>query len=252
MTSSASEQAAAVTETAATVEEMEQAGKSAAGNAGLIVDAAEKTTEASIRGREAVETTNAIILKIKEDSQDIADKSRHLLSAVEEVGNIIRSVNAIAEQSKILAVNASIEAAKAGEYGSGFAVVAQEVKDLAQQSKDATLQITGTLTNIRQAIEMMVETSHSGEARTTEGVTTIANAGAIMNDLSEAIRENSEFANVIATNVNQQTVGLTQIATSIEQINCAAYENQHISRRNSEMAAQMIKVIAELNEHMNH
>ncbi|MDJ0762263.1 MAG: methyl-accepting chemotaxis protein [Myxococcota bacterium] len=247
LASSASEQAAAVTETAATVEEMEQAGKSAAGNAKQIVDAAEKTQEASVRGRDAVETANAIILRIKEDSQDIVDKSRNLLSAVEEVGNIIRSVNAIAEQSKILAVNASIEAAKAGEYGSGFAVVAQEVKDLAQQSKDATLQITGPLTSIRQAIEKMVDTSLSGKERTEEAVSTIANAGAIMNDLSEAIRENSEFANVIATNINQQTVGLTQIATSVDQINSTAYENQSISRKNVEMADQMAMSFGELN-----
>lgn len=248
LASSASEQAAAVTETAATVEEMEQAGKSAAGNANQIVDAAEKTTEASIRGREAVETTNAIILRIKEDSQDISDKSKNLLSAVEEVGNIIRSVNGIAEQSKILAVNASIEAAKAGEFGSGFAVVAQEVKDLAQQSKDATLQITGTLTAIRQAIETMVGTAQSGKERTEEGVNMIANAGAIMNDLSEAIRENSDFANVIATNINQQTVGLTQIATSIEEINSTALENQNISRKIVESTDQMTESFELLNQ----
>lgn len=239
LATSASQQAAAVTETASTVEEMEKAGQSAAGNANQIVEAAEKTTEASIRGRRAVEKTNEIILKIKDDSQDISDKSRALLNSVEEVGNIIRSVNAIAEQSKILAVNASIEAAKAGEYGSGFAVVAQEVKDLAQQSKDATLQITGTLTAIRQAIETMVDTAQSGKDRTEEGVNTIANAGAIMNDLSEAIRENSDFANVIAANINQQTVGLTQIATAIEEINSTALENQNISRSIVDRTTQM-------------
>jgi methyl-accepting chemotaxis protein len=231
LSSSASEQAAAVAETAATVEEMEQAGRSAAGNATQIVDASEKTTEASIRGRQAVDTTSQIILKIKEDSQEISSRSKQLLGNLEEVGNIIGSVNAIAEQSKILAVNASIEAAKAGEYGMGFAVVAQEVKDLAQQSKEATLQITGTLNSIRQAIENMVGTAAGGERRTEEGVRTVANAGAIVNDLSEAIRENAEFANVIATSVNQQTLGLTQIASAIEQINVSARENQDISRK---------------------
>jgi methyl-accepting chemotaxis protein len=239
LASSASEQAAAVTETAATVEQLDQAGKNVADNANQIVEAAEKTTEASIRGREAVNTTNEIILRIKDDSQDISDKSRKLVSAVEEVGNIIRSVNGIAEQSKILAVNASIEAAKAGEYGSGFAVVAQEVKDLAQQSKDATKEITGTLTSIRQAIESMVETAQQGKDRTEKGVKMITNAGAIMNDLSEAIRENSDFANMIASNIKQQTVGLTQIATSIEQINTTAVENQNISRKVSLATSQM-------------
>ena len=248
LASSASQQAAAVTETAATVEEMEQAGRSAAGNAKQIVDAAEKTREASTRGRGAVETTTAIIARIQEDSQVMSDQSKNLLSSVEEVGNIIRSVNAIAEQSKILAVNASIEAAKAGEYGSGFAVVAQEVKDLAQQSKDSTLQITVTLTAIRQAIESMVETALGGKERTEEGVDMISNAGAIMNDLSEAIRENSSLANVIATNINQQTVGLTQIATSIEEINSTALENQNISRKIVGSSNQMSESFVLLND----
>ncbi|MCU0661631.1 MAG: methyl-accepting chemotaxis protein [Myxococcota bacterium] len=248
LASSAAEQAAAVTETASTVEEMEKAGKSAGGNAGQIVEAAEKTTEASIRGRNAVETTSEIILMIKDDSQDISEKSKNLLAAVEEVGNIISSVNGIAEQSKILAVNASIEAAKAGEYGSGFAVVAQEVKDLAQQSKDATLQITDTLTAIRQAIEKMVGTAQTGEQRTDEGVRMIANAGAIMNDLAEAIRENSDFANVIATNINQQTIGLTQIATAIEEINSTALENQDISRKIEHSTRSMTRSVDKLSE----
>jgi methyl-accepting chemotaxis protein len=230
LASSAAEQAAAVNETAATVEEMEKAGQSSAVNAKHIVAAAEKTAEASKRGRETVQKTYEIIMQIKDDSHDLSEKSKNLLNAVEEVGNIIQSVNSIAEQSKILAVNASIEAAKAGEFGSGFAVVAQEVKDLAQQSKDATLQITGTLTGIRSAIETMVSTALRGKERTGEGVNTIANAGSVMNDLSEAIRENSDFAKLIATNIQQQTIGLTQIAAAIEEINTTALENQGISR----------------------
>jgi methyl-accepting chemotaxis protein len=230
LASAAAQQAAAVNETAATVEEMEKSGQSSSANAKQIVAAAEKTAEVSKRGHQTVKKTYDIIVRIRDESHDISEKSRNLLNAVEEVGNIIQTVNSIAEQSKILAVNASIEAAKAGEFGSGFAVVAQEVKDLAQQSKDATLQITGTLTAIRDAIETMVSTAQRGKERTADGVDSIASAGAVMNDLSEAIRENSEFAKLIATNVQQQTVGLTQIAAAIEEINTAALENQNVSR----------------------
>ena len=239
LATSAAQQAAAVSETASTVEEMEKAGKSVGENARQIVDAAEKTTEASIRGRKAVDTTSEIILRIKDDSQDISAKSKTLLANVEEIGNIIASVNAIAEQSKILAVNASIEAAKAGEYGAGFAVVAQEVKDLAQQSKEATEQITKTLTGIRHAIEGMVSTAAAGERRTDEGVKMVANAGAIVNDLSEAIRENSDLANGIFSAITQQTLGLTQIAAAIEEINSSAAENQNISRKMEQSTRHM-------------
>ncbi|MCK9459085.1 MAG: methyl-accepting chemotaxis protein [Proteobacteria bacterium] len=248
LASSAAQQAAAVAETASTVEEMEKAGKSVAENARQIVDAAEKTTEASIRGRQAVDGTSEIILKIKGDSQDITGRSKTLLANVEEIGNIIGSVNAIAEQSKILAVNASIEAAKAGEYGAGFAVVAQEVKDLAQQSKEATEQITKTLTGIRRAIEGMVGKAAAAERRTDEGVKMVANAGAIVNDLSEAIRENSEFANVIFSAITQQTLGLTQIASAVEEINSSASENQRVSRRMEQSTQHMSSSLQSLSD----
>jgi methyl-accepting chemotaxis protein len=230
LAASATEQVAAVAETAATVEEMERTGKSVAKNAKQIVEAAEKSTEASVRGQGAVDTTSDIILKIKDDSKDISTKSKILLSNVEEIGNIINSVSAISGQSKILAVNASIQAAKAGKFGSGFAVVAREVKDLAGQSKEATEQITETLTSIRHAIQEMVGTAEMAEERTEQGVTSVSNAGAIVNDLSEAIREASDLANVINTSVVQQTIGLSQIASAIEQINISATENQDISR----------------------
>lgn len=248
LASSAAQQAAAVNETAATVEELEKSGQSSAVNAKHIVAAAEKTAEASQRGRQTVEKTYEIIMQIKDETHNISEKSKNLLNSVEEVGNIIQSVNSIAEQSKILAVNASIEAAKAGEFGSGFAVVAQEVKDMAQQSKDATLQITGTLTAIRTAIENMVSTAQRGKERTAEGVNTIANAGAVMNDLSEAIRENSDFAKLIATNIQQQTIGLTQIAAAIEQINTTALENQSISRNVVQGTKQLSETLALLSD----
>ena len=248
LASSATEQASAVTETAATVQEMETSSESAANNANRIVEAAGKSSEASTRGRQAVTAAHNIMLKIREDSQGISDKSADLLASVEEVGSIIGSVTAIADQSKILAVNASIEAAKAGEYGSGFAVVAQEVKDLAEQSKEATVQITSALNAIRVAIENVVGTAGAGAQRTEEGVTMIANSGAIMNDLGEAIRENSEGANIISANVKQQTIGLKQIGTAIGQIKTVAEENTGISRTIEQIVGRMDSGMKELLE----
>lgn len=252
LASSAVQQAAAVTETASTVEEMEKAGLSAADNANQITESSEKTTEGSLRGRQAVERTSELIMRIQEDSQKISSKSLDLLATIDEVSKTISSVNDIAEQSKILAVNASIEAAKAGEYGAGFAVVAQEVKDLALQSKEATVQINSILGAVRQAIESMVATSQAGAERTEEGVKVIANAGAIVNDLSEAIRENSDLANVIATSIKQQAIGLTQIATAVDQINTTSLENQDISRNINDETIHLTSAVEELSKLVDH
>lgn len=246
LASSASEQAAAVSQTAITVEEMEKSGKHVAAAVKRIVDAAVRSAEASTRGREAVDTASGIIVKIKADSANISVHSRTLLTHVEEVGNIINSVNAISEQSKILAVNASIEAAKAGEYGSGFAVVAQEVKNLAGQSKDATEQITRTLTSIRQSVEGMVRLARDGEERTALGVSSISNTGAIVNDLSDAIQEASEVADEIDSSVSQQSMGLSQIASAMDEINISASENQQISKKMESSTLEMTRSLDEL------
>ena len=94
----------------------------------------------------------------------------------------------------------------------------------------------------------LARTAQAGEQRTDEGVRMIANAGAIMNDLAEAIRENSDFANVIATNINQQTIALTQIATAIEEINSTALENQDISRKIEHSTRSMTRSVDKLSD----
>ncbi|MBN2802242.1 MAG: hypothetical protein JXR91_04020 [Deltaproteobacteria bacterium] len=243
---SSSEQATAVSETATTIEEMEKAGASVTSAVKRIVDAAERSSEASVRGRGAIKTASGIIERIKDDSSNIFQHSRLLLSSVEEIGNIINSVNAISEQSKILAVNASIEAAKAGEFGAGFAVVAQEVKDLAGQSKEATEQITQTLTSIRHSVENMVVMAKNGEERTDEGVSAISNTGAIINDLSYAIQEASEVANEIDSAVSQQSMGLSQIAAAMDEINTGSVENQKISTKMEDTTLELTSNLEEL------
>jgi len=110
------------------------------------------------------------------------------------------------------------------------------------------LQTTETLTGIRKAIENIVITAQSGEIRTEDSVKMIGNAGVIVNDLSEAIRENSQFANLIAANVNQQTIGLTQIATAIEQISSTAVHNQSINKGMEKSVENMTASVARLSE----
>jgi methyl-accepting chemotaxis protein len=159
---------------------------------------------------------------------------------------VIFSVNEIAEQSKILAVNASIEAAKAGKYGVGFAMVAKAVKELAEQSKQATLRITETIGGVHRAIQAMSETVSKSGGRVQEGIDAMDNAKAIVKDLREAIIENTNLANAITGGVIQQNVGLEQIFRAIEQISSAAQDNRSISERIRSESDQMNKAIQQL------
>ncbi|HQR39948.1 MAG TPA: methyl-accepting chemotaxis protein, partial [Blastocatellia bacterium] len=138
---STSEQAAAINEITSTINEVKQTSQQALERAQAVIDVAERSVEASKVGGKAVEQSIEGMHQIKEQVESIAEKILALSEQTQMIGEIIATVNDIAEQSKLLALNASIEAAKAGEHGKGFAVVSMEIRNLAEQSKQATVQV---------------------------------------------------------------------------------------------------------------
>src|SRR6185437_10071117 len=113
-------------------------------------------------GRRAVEDSIDGMAQIRLQMELIAESIVRLSEQSQAIGEIIATVNDLAEQSNLLAVNASIEAAKAGEHGKGFAVVAQEVKSLAVQSRQATAQVRSLLNDIQKATGSAVSAAEQG------------------------------------------------------------------------------------------
>src|SRR5690606_7732014 len=120
------------------------------------------------------------------------------------IGEIIAAVNDLAEQSNLLAVNAAIEAAKAGEHGRGFAVVAQEVRSLAEQSKQATAQVRTILQDIQKATTAAVLATEQGSKAVEDGVRQTTEAGEAIAALAEMIDEAAQAATQIAASSQQQ------------------------------------------------
>jgi methyl-accepting chemotaxis protein len=135
LASSANESAAAVSETTATVEEVRQTVQMSSQKARLVSDMSQRAVQTAQEGRRSTESMLDGMRNIRQQMDAIAASMTHLSDQSHAIGQIIASVEDLAVQSKLLAVNASIEAAKAGEHGKGFVVVAQEVKSLAEQSR---------------------------------------------------------------------------------------------------------------------
>ena len=138
LAASAADAASAVSQTTATVEEVRQASQGSSERAKSVSDQAQKAADVALGGNHSVKLTIEGMNGIREQMKSIVECITGLSAQSQAIGEIISSVDDLAAQSKLLAVNAAIEAAKAGEEGRGFSVVAQEVRSLAEQSKDAT------------------------------------------------------------------------------------------------------------------
>ena len=225
LASAADEQASAIAEITATVEDTRHSGLAAKESADEIVASSERSVAVSAEDLEAIENTVAELWANREQVEAIAAGIEVLRAQIGEVGEIITTVNEIAEQSNLLAVNTSIEAAKAGESGRGFAVVALEVKSLAEQSKDATTQVRSTLGSIRHAIEDVYTAANTGRQTTEAGVKSMEDTGAVIERLGQIITTTAEAAQRIAASSNAQVSGLARVCGAISDINESATDN---------------------------
>ncbi len=221
---SANEQDAVVTETTATVNEVRATVTETAERASGVAETAQTSVDISKRGNEAVAATISGMDVIRRRVEDIADNILVLSEHTQQIGEIIATVNNLADQSRMLALNASVEAARAGEEGKGFAVVAMEVRNLADQNRDATVQVREILGEIQRATNNAVMVTEEGSKGVDEGQTLVNRAGESIRELAKAIEEAAFAAMQIAASTRQQTIGVDQLTGAMRTIKHATAE----------------------------
>ncbi|HZO98554.1 MAG TPA: methyl-accepting chemotaxis protein [Gaiellaceae bacterium] len=241
--SGAAEEQAAVQETSATVDEVKQTVEVAAAKAQAVARSVQRTAEVSQEGRQAVEDAVRTAREAKARMEAVAGQILALSERSEAIAEIVATVSGLAEQSNLLAVNAGIEAAKAGEAGRGFAVVAAEVKALADQSKRATAEIRGILGEIQRATQAAVLAVEQGVKASEAGESVVSAAGEAIRALAESLTESAEAAQQILASTQQQTTGMEQVALAMENIEQASAQNL-ASTRQVEQAAQDLSALA--------
>ncbi|MDP2809062.1 MAG: nitrate- and nitrite sensing domain-containing protein [Rhodocyclaceae bacterium] len=214
----ASEQAAAVTETMTTLEQIRATAAQTLDKAHRLGEMAEKARAEGERGRHAVEDSIAGIGEVNAKVDVIARTILSLNEWAQHIGEITGAVSGIARQLRLLSLNAAIEASKAGEAGFGFAVVAGEVKQLAEQSQEATAQVQRILQEIRRATDRAVMATEDGTKGVVHGLGLVERAGEVIGRLEDVVRDTSMASRQIVAAVRQEVAGIEQIATAMSDI----------------------------------
>lgn len=198
-----------------------------------------KAISVSGEGQESVQEILNGMNQIQRQMDMIGMNVIKLSEESQAIGEIIATVTDISEQSNLLAVNASIEAAKAGELGKGFAVVAHEIHNLAEQSKKATTNIRMILTDIQRGVSSTVVSTEQGTRSVADAVRLTSDARKAIEVLTRSITDSSREAIEITTSIQEQAAGVDQISLAMEKIRSAAQKNLEITRKAEKTAEDL-------------
>ncbi|MFC3675359.1 methyl-accepting chemotaxis protein [Ferrovibrio xuzhouensis] len=236
-----SEQSAAIQQITSTLNEVSSSGAQISERARGVATAAEAAASASKSGLQAVNETTRAMDAIREQAEKVAGNVVALTEKTQSIGGIITTVNDIAERSSLLALNAAIEAAAAGEHGLSFAVVADEMKNLAGQAKDATVEVRSILGDIQRGIGTAVMQTEEAVKRVESGKEQAAASEQTINELAHSVEQSVVTFEQIVAAMGQQQVGIEQVTQSVHNIREASEQmatgSKEVGRAASTLAA---------------
>ncbi len=231
----AAEQAHQVQAASATATEMAAGVEQVAANATRVAAASEQTKTAAQQGSKAVEETVAGMREIKSVVSQAAVKVQDLGKLGEKIGAVVDTIDDIAEQTNLLALNAAIEAARAGEHGKGFAVVADEVRKLAERSSRETKQIAELIRGVQDGTREAVSAMEQGSVRVDKGSAMADQAGRALSEIMVAVDGTVRQVTEIATAADAMAAAARNVTESMHSISAIVEEN---TASTEEMAAQ--------------
>ncbi len=245
------QQAAAINETTTTASEIAQTSKQATEHANSVIEITQRSDDLSRAGLNTVEEAVKASAALGEQVNRIAATMADLSERTQQVGEIIASVKDLAEQSNLLALNASIEASKAGEHGRGFSVVAMEMRNLAEQSRQAAVQVRSILQEIQRGARDAAAATDEGAKRASAAVRLSRSAGEAIEGLALVIKDSALAARQIAANTRQQTIGVEQIVTAVSELSAAINESAEGTKIIEQGSASLSSMSKELAEAVN-
>jgi methyl-accepting chemotaxis protein len=209
---------------------------------------AQRSGQASAEGRQIIARAATEMAAIAENARESSSTIAELGSLSAEITSIISVINGIAEQTNLLALNAAIEAARAGEQGRGFAVVADEVRKLAERTASSTHQIDDMITRIQGGTERAVKAMEAGVVRANEGETLAKQAGQSIAEIESRTDDVIRAVEDIHAAISEQSTAAREVAARVEHIAQMAESNSSASRQTSRTAENVSRMADGLNE----
>jgi len=246
--SSSTEQAAAIHETTATMEELKHASAQIAENAGAVARVAEETLNSARSGRGAIAELIHAMQQIRADGMAVSESITKLLRRVERIGSVVEVIDEIADRSDLLALNAALEGSRAGEAGKGFSIVAAEMRRLAENVLDSTKEIKNLIAEIREATAAAASAADASRTATDLGERLGSVAASAVEGILAGVQETSDAARVINLATQQQRTATEQVVASMAEVEDVTRQTTQASKQATSAAAELTQLASRLSE----
>jgi len=248
MSKGSDEQAQMSVQVATASEEMSQTVIDVARNTGNIAVSGKETVEVARSGKEVVDMAVREVKEIASTVDASAMMVRSLGELSKQIGEIVNVINEIADQTNLLALNAAIEAARAGEHGRGFAVVADEVKKLAERTGNSTAEIADMIGNIQKEVNRAVDAMEDVKKKVSSGTTLSLEAGSALNNIVNKVDDLQLMVQQIASATEEMTATSEGISKDIDSIATISKETSSASSQVSQASDELARLSVSLQD----